>query len=159
MRVLILLLIWVSQAVIASEAEVHQLLDRFHASAAGADFDAYFAAFADDGYFLGTDASERWSVSEFKEYAAPAFAAGRGWTYTLVHRNVASRADVYWFDEVLFNTKLGKCRGTGVVVNTPAGLKIAHYSLSMLVPNEIADDVGRQTMRSGNVGKNEVENP
>jgi hypothetical protein len=38
--------------------------------------------FAPDGIFIGTDATERWTVAEFKAYAKPHFDKGRGWTYT-----------------------------------------------------------------------------
>lgn len=147
-RLLLLVLTMVIQAAYASEEDVHHLIDRFHASAADADFEAYFDAFAEGAYFLGTDAAERWSVPEFKVYAQPSFAAGRGWTYNVVSRNIETgpTPGIYWFDEVLSNAMLGRCRGTGVVLETPKGLKIAHYSLSMLIPNEIADVVGRQTM-------------
>ena len=64
------------------------LLDRFHSAAAKADFDAYFATFTPDGVFLGTDATERWTVAQFKAYAKPHFDKGRGWTYTKVERNI-----------------------------------------------------------------------
>ncbi len=131
-----------------NEADVHRLIDQFHASAANSDFDGYFDAFTADAYFLGTDDHERWSVPDFKQYAKPAFAAGRGWSYEVESRNVESGSvsGIYWFDEVLSNAALGRCRGTGVVVATAAGLKIAHYSLSLLIPNEIAESVGRQSM-------------
>ena len=52
-----------------------------------------------------------------------------------------------WFDEILFNEKLGYCRGTGVVKLIDNEWKIAHYSLTMLVPNEIAAEVGSQTIK------------
>jgi hypothetical protein len=52
-----------------------------------------------------------------------------------------------WFDEILFNEKLGHCRGTGIVKLIDNEWKIAHYSLTMLVPNEIATEVGSQTIK------------
>ena len=47
--------------------------------------------------------------------------------------------------KVLFNEKLGHCRGTGVVRLVDGDWKIAHYALTMLVPNSIAANVGEQT--------------
>ena len=56
--------------------------------------------------------------------------------------------NTYWFDEVLFNEKLGNCRGTGVVTMVNGKWKIAHYALTMLVPNAIAAEVGSQTQEA-----------
>ncbi len=127
------------------QVAVNELLDGFHAAAASSAFDDYFDRFADDAYFLGTDAAERWSVAAFKDYARPAFSEGRGWKYTVVSRNLEEHPgdEVFWFDEVLINDALGKCRGTGVILKQRGEWRIAHYSLSLLIPNGIADHVGR----------------
>lgn len=132
----------------SSEAgsSVGALLDRFHAAASGADEAAYFACFTSDGVFLGTDATERWSVEAFRAYARERFSQGRGWTYVPEERHVALSPDgtVAWFDERLGNATYGPCRGTGVAVRSSASSdewRIAHYSLTLLVPNEKAADV------------------
>ncbi len=116
------------------------LLDRFHAAAASADEEGYFACFAKDGVFLGTDATERWTVAEFRAYAHPHFEKGQGWTYVPEERHVALSADgrTAWFDERLRNEKHGACRGTGVAIKKGRAWLIAHYSLTFLVPNEKA---------------------
>ena len=49
------------------------------------------------------------------------------------------------FDEILLNEKLGHCRGTGVVQLINGEWKIAHYALTMLIPNVIAAEVGSKT--------------
>ncbi|MGA1737348.1 MAG: nuclear transport factor 2 family protein [Pseudomonadales bacterium] len=36
---------------------------------------------------------------------------------------------------------MGPCRGTGVLRKTAEGWRIAHYSLTLLVPNELAQGV------------------
>ena len=61
--------------------DVAALLDDFHQRAADSDLGGYFACFAPEGRFLGTDATENWDVEEFERYAAPPFKAGRGWQY------------------------------------------------------------------------------
>jgi hypothetical protein len=151
MRTFILLMLLGSLAVNASQTPtaVDELLDGFHQAAAESNFDDYFRRFADDAYFLGTDAGERWSVAEFRAYAKPAFMQGRGWKYDVVQRNIETSVglQLFWFDEILFNEKLGRCRGTGVIVREEGEWKIAHYSLSMLVPNEIAATVAIQTKK------------
>ncbi|MDC1085279.1 hypothetical protein OAS97_11165, partial [Pseudomonadales bacterium] len=68
-EVLIVLLVLSSRGLAAeptAHAELNRFLDGFHVDASKANFDGYFNRFASNGYFLGTDASERWSVSAFK---------------------------------------------------------------------------------------------
>ena len=128
-------------------ASTDELLDGLHRDAHEGNFQPYFARYIPDAIFLGTDKTERWTIEEFKTYAKPAFADGHGWTYRVIERNWEGGGDVRWFDEILFNEKLGYCRGTGVVKLIDNEWKIAHYSLTMLVPNEIAAEVGSQTIK------------
>ena len=130
---------------------VDTLIDGLHKDAHEANFNDYFARYTSDAIFLGTDKTERWTIAEFKDYAKPAFADGHGWTYTVVERNWEGNGNTRWFDEILFNEKLGHCRGTGVVKLQEGEWKIAHYALTMLVPNEIAADVGLQTQEVDNL--------
>ncbi|MBT3870874.1 MAG: nuclear transport factor 2 family protein [Gammaproteobacteria bacterium] len=134
----------------AADPSIDELLDGFHSAAASSNFDDYFSHFSSNGYFLGTDATERWTVEEFKHYARPAFDAGRGWRYLVQSRNLESVSglDVVWFDEILTNARLGKCRGTGVIVKENGDWKIAQYSLTLLIPNDIAVSVGMQSMQA-----------
>ncbi len=152
MRAMFLLAIFLwSVASHADETkEINQLLDGFHAAAAASDFDDYFSRFSAEAYFLGTDASERWSVDEFKAYARPVFNAGKGWRYEVLSRNLERHpgSKLVWFDEILMNERLGRCRGTGVVIREGGVWKIAHYSLTLLIPNDIAYDVGQQSMKA-----------
>ena len=128
-------------------ASTDELLDGLHRDAHEGNFQTYFARYIPDAIFLGTDKTERWTIEEFKTYAKPAFADGHGWTYRVIERNWEGDGDVRWFDEILFNEKLGHCRGTGIVKLIDNEWKIAHYSLTMLVPNEIATEVGSQTIK------------
>ena len=127
----------------ASSDQIHALLDAFHRAAANAKFDEYFAMFAPDGIFIGTDATERWTVPEFKAYAKPHFDKGRGWTYVVVERHInVSEDDRHAsFDELLDNESLGRCRGTGVVRRVAGAWRIEQYHLTIPVPNALADDV------------------
>jgi ketosteroid isomerase-like protein len=124
----------------SDETAVANLLDRLHDAAARADGSAYFATYTPDAIFIGTDASERWTMDEFRAYARPAFEAGRGWTYVPVERHVrfAPSGDVAWFDERLENAKYGACRGSGVCLRTADGWRVAHYVLSFPIPNDAA---------------------
>jgi hypothetical protein len=130
------------------EAEIDKLLDAFHAAAAHSDFNGYFELFAPDGVFIGTDASERWTVPEFKAYAQGPFAAGKGWVYHPRQRHVTiTRAPCRcyaWFDEILDSSSYGTSRGVGVVVRTPNGWRIEQYALSFPIPNDLAKAVTEQ---------------
>ena len=129
-------------------AAIDALIDGLHQDAHEGNFQTYFDRYTPDAVFLGTDKSERWTIEEFKVYAEPAFEDGHGWTYSVKERNWEGEGNTRWFDEVLLNEKLGHCRGTGVVELIDGEWKIAHYALTMLVPNDIAAEVGAQTQRA-----------
>lgn len=122
---------------------VSKTLDSFHAAASKADGVTYFGLFAPEGIFIGTDASERWTVDAFKKYASPFFSKGKGWTYVAKTRHVdfVPGASVAWFDELLDNKSYGVCRGTGVLRKIGKEWKISQYHLTIPVPNDLADKV------------------
>lgn len=122
---------------------IGQVLDAFHEAASKADGDLYFSLFVEDAIFLGTDASERWTVTEFKAFAEPYFSEGRGWTYSATERHVHVAADgkTAWFDELLWNEKYGTCRGTGVLVLTDGAWRIAQYNLTFPIPNDLSAEI------------------
>ena len=132
-------------------AAIDALIDGLHQDAHEGNFHTYFDRYTPDAVFLGTDRSERWTIDQFKVYAEPAFEDGHGWTYSVKERNWEGEGSTRWFDEVLLNEKLGHCRGTGVVELIDGEWKIAHYALTMLVPNEIAAEVGAQTQREDGI--------
>ncbi len=123
-----------------------EVLDRLHESTSQADGETYFALFTKDAVFLGTDASERWTIQEFQRYAAPYFDAGKGWTYTCNTRNINIAPDGQHasFDELLDNASYGVCRGTGVLRLIQGVWKIEQYHLTIPIPNELARDVVAQ---------------
>ncbi len=125
------------------EREATQELNDFHASAAAADEPRYFAHFARNAVFLGTDATERWDVAAFRAYAHPHFQSGKGWTYTTTRRRISSTpaGDVVWFDEELDNAKMGVARGSGVLVREGGRLKVAQYNLTVPIPNDTMGEV------------------
>lgn len=126
-----------------TEDAANKLLDGFHVAASKAQINEYFASFTPDGVFIGTDASERWTVDEFKAYAKPHFDKGRGWTYTVAerHLNVSADGKHASFDELLDNKSLGRCRGSGVLRMIDGQWRIEQYHLTIPVPNELATEV------------------
>ncbi len=135
-----------SNSTSSDSAAISRVLDDFHDAASKADETRYFSHFASNGVFLGTDATERWTVAQFREYAHARFATGRGWTYTLVERHIdfSPDGDCAWFDELLNNARYGLCRGTGVLLRHGSDWKIAQYHLTIPVPNDLAEDVANQ---------------
>jgi hypothetical protein len=133
----------------ALAAQARATLDDFHAAAAAADGARYFGHFAADGVFLGTDATERWTVDAFRAYAKPHFDAGKGWTYRSLERHVGVDAGgaYAWFDERLENEKLGECRGSGVLRRESGVWKVVQYDLTIPIPNDLALDVAAQIRR------------
>lgn len=127
----------------AASAEVGKTLDQFHAAASKADGPTYFGLFAPEGVFIGTDATERWPVDEFRQYAMPFFSKGKGWTYTpgVRHIDLAPSEDVAWFDEILDNKSYGVCRGSGVLRKIGGKWRVSQYHLTIPVPNDLADTV------------------
>lgn len=127
------------------EQDIAAVLDALHAAAAKADGPAYFALYTPDATYLGTDAAERWSLTEFKGYAMPYFAKGRGWTYVPRERHITiAPIDcrcVAWFDELLDSQTYGTSRGTGALVLTPDGWKVSQYALTFPIPNDLAKDM------------------
>ena len=124
------------------EAAVGEVLDALHQAASDANFDRYFALYAREFIFLGTDATERWDRAQFMEYARGPFSQGRGWTYTMLERHVhvAPVGQVAWFDERLNNANLGETRGSGTLVKEDGEWKISQYNLTIPVPNALATE-------------------
>ncbi len=131
----------------AAQREVLALLDALHAAASKADGNAYFALYAPEAVFIGTDAGERWTKEEFRAYAAPYFSQGKGWTYVPRPgtRHVTLLPDtqgrVGFFEELLDSEKYGTCRGTGVVRMIGGEWKVCQYHLTFPVPNDMAQRV------------------
>ena len=124
-------------------SEVDAVLNDWHMAASEADEERYMGHFAPNARFLGTDATERWSLEEFQAYVHSYFSRGRGWTYIPSERHVALSPGgrVAWFDELLHSEGYGELRGTGVLVRTRGEWKIAQYSMTFTVPNDVAGEV------------------
>ena len=128
------------------EQAIGRTLDTLHAAAAAAEGERYFALFAPDAVFIGTDATERWTLRQFRGYAEPLFARGTGWVYRPRERHVTLAAlpcaCIAWFDEVLDSQSYGTSRGTGVLVREDGGAwKIAQYALTFPIPNDLAPEL------------------
>lgn len=121
---------------------INTILDSWHKAAANAEFDNYFSYMTSNGVFIGTDATENWQLDAFKAFSKPYFDKGKAWSFTSLERNIYfdKSHNTAWFDELL-NTQMKICRGSGVLIKEGENWKIAHYVLSMTIPNDTIDEV------------------
>jgi ketosteroid isomerase-like protein len=128
------------------EEQIHEVMDAWHHAASVADSTTYFGSMAsDESIFIGTDEAERWTTLEFKSWSRRYFQRASAWTFVPVarERHVHTQGDVAWLDEKLDSEHMGRCRGTAILTfdHDSGSWKIAHYTLSYAVPNDVADSV------------------
>jgi tetratricopeptide (TPR) repeat protein len=142
---------WPAFGYIAAEADRHRgvpdlaaagaTLDALHRAASEADWPAYFALYHPAARFLGTDAAEDWDLATFRAYAE----ASQGWTYTPRSRRLYRPAgDVVMFHELLDHARYGTSRGSGALVWTDGGMRIAQYHLTFPIPNALAREITQE---------------
>ena len=131
-----------SQNTDSDRKKINSTLDSWHKAAANAEFDNYFSFMTSNGIFIGTDATENWQIDAFKAFSKPYFDKGKAWNFTSLQRNIYfdKTKNTAWFDELL-DTQMKICRGSGVLIREGNNWKIAHYVLSMTVPNDNSDEV------------------
>ena len=131
-----------SQNTDSDKKKINTVLDSWHKAAANAEFDNYFSYMTSNGVFIGTDATENWQLDAFKTFSKPYFDKGKAWNFTSLQRNIYfdKSQNTAWFDELL-DTQMKICRGSGVLIKEGNTWKIAHYVLSMTIPNDNIDEV------------------
>ncbi len=130
------------QAQTSEKEIIHTTIDNWHIAAGEANFENYFGLLTEDAIFIGTDAAEVWNKTEFMAFSKPYFDQGKAWDFKAIQRNIYLDATgkVAWFDELL-DTWMQLCRGSGVLKKENGKWKIAHYVLSITIPNEEIDPV------------------
>ena len=125
-----------------NKQQINITLDSWHKAAAKADYPTYFNLMTSNGVFIGTDPTENWQNEAFKVFAKPYFDKGKAWDFTPLERNIYLSPDqkTAWFDELL-DTQMKICRGSGVLQKQNGEWKIAHYVLSITIPNENTTEV------------------
>lgn len=145
MRALLLLLLFtgitISSFAQKDTISIHQFINTWHQAATDANAEVFFGSIADDGIYIGTDASERWTKKEFFSFAKPYFDKGKAWDFKSYNRDlhVSNDGRYVWFSELL-TTWMGVCRGSGILMKTEKGWKIQQYHLSVTVPNDLVRD-------------------
>lgn len=122
--------------------DIDTVVNNWHKAAAEANFENYFNVLTKESIYIGTDATENWTKSQFEAFAKPYFDKGKAWSFTALERNIYFSKDkkTAWFDELL-NTQMKICRGSGVLTLTDGTWKISHYVLSMTIPNDTTNEV------------------
>ncbi len=123
------------------KSNIDNVLTQWHKAASEANFDEYFDLMTKDGVFIGTDPTENWQNKDFRAFSKPYFDRGKAWNFKTLERNIYTEenSNIAWFDELLA-TQMGICRGSGVLQKTEDGWKIAHYVLSITIPNENVEE-------------------
>ncbi|WP_282016818.1 nuclear transport factor 2 family protein [Salegentibacter mishustinae] len=123
------------------KSNIDQVLTQWHKAASEANFEEYFSLMTEDGVFIGTDPTENWQNKDFRAFSKPYFDRGKAWNFKTLERNIYTEenSDIAWFDELLA-AQMGICRGSGVLKKTEEGWKIAHYVLSITIPNENVEE-------------------
>ena len=119
---------------------IDSLMNVWHHAAAVADEATFFGMMAEDGIYIGTDATERWLRDELALWSKKYFDRETAWSFTPLSRNIriGPGGHIAWLDELL-DTWMGTCRSTGILIKKDNVWKIMHYHLSIAVPNEKID--------------------
>lgn len=134
-------LIFLSTPSLAYDKEdISNTLNSLHKHAATASWDQYFGLFSDNAVFIGTDATEYWTIPQFRAYVG---SRPTGWKYSVNSRKIKFNKDktVAWFHELVFSKHYRHTRGTGTMLKTAKGWKIAQYTLTIPIPNDTSKDV------------------
>ncbi|MGJ3235642.1 nuclear transport factor 2 family protein [Marivirga sp.] len=120
---------------------INQFMDNWHKAAATADEKVFFGSMTEDGVYLGTDKTEKWTRDEMAEWANEYFQKESAWSFTPTERDIYFSEDgkTAWLNEKL-DTWMGVCKGTAVLVLKENGWKIALYDLSVTIDNDKIDN-------------------
>lgn len=125
---------------LADKDSIDLLLNRHHDATVAKNAQALERVFSTDGYFIGTDDTEKWSREELMQKLRE---SESGWDLTdCRERQIYSHPEhtkVAVFFEVVRHEKYGLMRGSGVVVVEGGKWRILQYVLSFSVPNEVVD--------------------
>jgi len=111
-------------------------LDALHKAGADANPAVFEALLAPDVVFLGVDGAPRLEGQSARDFFSKHLMQGSAWVYRSSERETRLSPDgsVAWFDETLQHDQLGRGRGTGVLIRSREGWKLAQYNLIVPLP-------------------------
>ena len=126
---------------------INGLMNNWHKAAADARLEEYIRFMDKNSIYIGTDANEIWTRDSFNLFCKPYFAKGTTWDFKTIERNVYldKKNKTAWFDELL-KTKMGVCRGSGILIFKKEQWRLKHYVLSMTIPNDVSKIVTVEKM-------------
>jgi len=119
-----------------AQASPDAALDALHKAGADANSEAFEALLAQDVVFLGVDGAARLEGPSARDFFSEHLMQGNAWAYRSIERETRLSTDgsVAWFDETLQHDQLGRGRGTGVLIRSSEGWKLAQYNLIVPLP-------------------------
>jgi SnoaL-like domain len=129
-----------------AQASPDATLDALHQAGVDANPAAFTALLAQDVVFLGVDGAARLEGPSAREFFGEHLLQANTWTYRSSDRDMRLSPDgsVAWFDETLEHDQLGRGRGTGVLIRSSGGWKLAQYNLSVPRPGGAGSAAGVQ---------------
>ena len=108
-------------------------LDALHRAGAAADTAAFLSLLTADAVVLGLPGNSRLAGQSLRDHIGAGSTRGEAWNYRGTQRAIRYSADgaVAWFDESLEHDQQGRGWGSGVLVRTGAGWKVAQYSFNL----------------------------
>jgi len=127
---LLLVLLWAGHAAGDSPAAT---LDALHEAGDQADPAAFVSLLTADAVVLGWAGKPRLAGQSLRDQIDAAFARGDAWNYRGTRREIRYSADgaVAWFDESLERDQRVRGWGSGVLIRSDAGWRVALYSLNL----------------------------
>ena len=121
-----------------AQASPDATLDALHKAGAGANPAAFQSLLAQDVVFLGVAGATRLEGQSARDYFSEHLMLGKAWAYRSTGRETRLSPDgsVAWFDETLQHDQLGRGRGTGVLIRSSEGWKLAQYNLIVPLPGD-----------------------
>ena len=131
-------------ALAVAQASPDATLDALHKAGADANPAAFESLLAQDVVFLGVDGAARLEGQSAREFFDEHLMQGNAWAYRSSARETRLSPDgsVAWFDETLQHDQLGRGRGTGVLIRSSEGWKVAQYNLIVPLPGDAGSTSG-----------------
>ena len=120
-----------------AQASPDAALDALHKAGADANSAAFEALLAPDVVFLGVEGAARLEGQSARDFFSEHLMQGNAWAYRSMEKETRQSTDgsVAWFDETLQHDQLGRGRGTGVLILSSEGWKLAQYNLIVPLPS------------------------
>ena len=130
-RITLLLLLAAGNTVSAGDTP-GSTLDALHRAGAAADHNAFAAELTTDTMLLGLAGDQRWEGPDVDEALQRYFSGGGTWTFQAQEREIklSPGGTLAWFSESLADSGSTDGWGSGVLVKTDSGWRVAQYHLT-----------------------------